>query len=229
MNDIFYIGAYWKNRKQKLDVLLSPTLTLLEGLARMDDQFLDLFEKGNSRSQALKSKVLKTEDELCRLFLKRTKKNDIDSNGYSSIGYRLSFWNGQGDGQASSISFSLGTNSDILSNYVLIDLPSEGVLKERLLQIDIVLQIIELLITNFNPEVIVLNSRRLQAELDSVDDVGWVSYKKNISRKFRMSDDNIVHVSNYMGGHLFYLKNESGKAYNYSSIAHLKGLTKSLF
>ncbi|WP_256002782.1 Imm52 family immunity protein [Pedobacter deserti] len=226
MNDVFYIGAYWTNRKQKLEEILQPALNVLQGLSVIDNQFQYYYELGNSRKQALEKQVVIRQNELHRLFLLRVKKNDLDWEGYNSIGYRLGLWNGQSDYESSSVSFNVGCSSPRLGNNILIKFPSEGEAKQRLLGLPKVRQIIDLVVENFNPDILVLNSRRLQEELDVVNEVGWVTYKRQLIKNPTLSHK-IIHDSSYKGGHLFYLRTDTGLANDYDLINDLKILKTS--
>lgn len=226
MNDIFYIGAYWKNRKQKVEDIIMPTLKVLEGLSVIDNQFQNIYELGKSKKEALQKNVPRTDNELLRLFLTSVKKTDVDGEGYSSIGYSVKLWNGQSDYESSSVSFNLGSSSSSISNSCLVKLPAEGLAKERLLEPTTVYRIIDLIIENFDPDILVLNSRRLQTELDAANEVGWITYKKILDKIPRVSDP-IMHEPNYKRGHLFYLKTDSGLVYDYKLIRDIGVLKRS--
>ncbi|WP_285010118.1 Imm52 family immunity protein [Pedobacter faecalis] len=223
MNDVFYVGAYWSNRKQSIDEILRPSLNVLEGFAALDSQFQYYYEAGMSREEALAKKVTLTQGELRRLFLVGVKKNDLDFEGHRKIGYSLRFWNGQSDRESSSVSFNLGSNSPRISNNCLVKIPAEGAAKERLLGFSKSRQVIDLIIENFEPEILVLTSRKLQTDLDVINEIGWVTYKKQIISKKIMST-NIIHEPNYKNGHLFYLNTDTGLVYNYDMIGDLESL-----
>src|SRR5436190_19984156 len=46
MIDSFYIGAYWTNRKEKLESIVNKTVSFLGELAISDEQFFDWYELG---------------------------------------------------------------------------------------------------------------------------------------------------------------------------------------
>ena len=227
MTDTFHIGAYWKNRKQLLDNIINPTVQTLKELGEIDEQFLNLYELGNSRKQALENKVSVSSESIKKLYQKRSKKNDFDQNGYSKIGYRLSLWTGHTDYESSAISFNAGSSSTLLTDLCLINIPTEGTAKNRLLQFDKVKEIINLLIQKWNPDIIVLNSRELSNALDTTNEVGWVTYTKKLKGRVKLNDK-VVHEEDFSGGHLFYLKTENDLAYDYSLMSHLLQLKKEI-
>jgi hypothetical protein len=223
MIDNFYIGAYWKDRPQLLSSIIIPTMQTLIDLADIDEQFADLYELGMSRKQALEHKALLSPHFIEKLYQKRIKKADFDANGYSKIGYSLSLWTGQKDAEASNISFGIGKNSTALTNVCLIQIPSEGLANHRLLHLDKVKAIITILVENWDPEVVVLNSKKISNTLDLLNEVGWVTYRKNLKGKPKLSG-HVIHDDNFLGGHLFHLNTAS--VYDYDLIDELVPITK---
>jgi hypothetical protein len=202
MIDTFRIGAYWNRREELLDTVINPTLKTLIGLSELDKQFSDLYELGMSRKEAVEYKVSLTTEAIKVLYKKRLKKNDIDTKGYSKIGYRLSVWTGHKDDEACQISFGVGSSSNTATNLCLIGIPTEGIARERLLQLDKVKEIIGLLIQNWNPDVVILNSRELSNALDTTNEVGWVTYTKKLKGRIKLSDK-VVHEDSLWGGTFF--------------------------
>ncbi|NVM64709.1 hypothetical protein FHW88_002998 [Mucilaginibacter sp. SG538B] len=222
MIDTFYIGAYWKDRKQLLDSVIDPTVQTLKRLCEIDEHFLNLYELGMSRKQALECRVSLSPEYIKKLYQGGLKKNDLDQNGYSKIGYRLSLWTGHKDGEASNVSFGVGKSSERLSNVCLIEMPAEGPARDRLLTLAKVKQIMKVLIENWQPDVVVLNSKELSNALDVGNDIGWVTYRKGLKSKIKLKSDIITQV-NFIDGYLFYLN--SDVVYNYdlmNSLAALK-------
>jgi len=223
MIDAFSIGAYWKNRKQLLDSIINPTVQTLKGLGEIDEQFVNLYELGRSRKQALEHKISLSSEYIRELYLRGTKNNDLDQSGYSKIGYSLWVWTGHTDEEASNLSFSVGKSSERLSNVCLIKIPSEGVARDRLLNIEKIKKIIALLIQNWDPDMVVLNSRELSNKLDIMNEVGWVTYRKRLTGKPKLNDK-VIHDSSFCGGHLFYLNSQN--VYDYDLIDNLVPITK---
>lgn len=227
MTDTFYIGAYWKNRKEVLKNIVIPTLNTLTELRGIDDQFLNFYELGMSRKQALEREFIPSSEYVERLYRQGLKKKDMDQDGYSKIGFSLWLWSGHKDEESSQISFGVGKDSERLTNVCLIKIPIEGIAKVRLLQLDKVKQIIEVLIKNWNPDIVVLNSKELSAALNSTNEFGWVTYIKRTKGILKVSGK-IVHEPNYYGGDLFYLNTNNGLAYDYSLMNEYLPLRKTI-
>jgi hypothetical protein len=227
MIDSFHIGAYWNNRKQFFYSVISPTFKTLKGLSEIDEQFVNLYELGWSRKKALEHKFHISYENIKQLYQKDVKKNDLDQDGYSKIGYRLSLWTGHKDGEASGISFGVGMGYERLTNSCVISIPFEGPATERLLHLNKVKEILTMVIQNWDPDFAVLNSRKLSNTLDVMNQIGWVTYLRTSKNKF-YSNTGIVHEKNFNGGHLFYLQTENGLAYDYESIDKLLSFKKAM-
>ena len=72
-----------------------------------------------------------------------------------------------------------------------------------------------MIIQNWNPEIVVLNSNELSNALGTTNEIGWVTYVKRVKGQYKVSSK-IVHEPNYYGGDLFYLKTNNGLIYDYS-------------
>jgi len=226
MIDSFYIGAYWSARAESLDNAANKSLEILLRITVIDEQFKTFYEKAISRKKALEKTVSLDYEVIKSLYLKGTKKNEIDSLGYAKMGFMLRLWTGQSDGESSGISFSIGTNSTRFKNSCVITFPYEGSRKDDLLQLNKAKLIIGLLCEICDPDYAVLNSDKLSSELCTMNEIGWITYKKQLTKKPKVSH-NIIHESNYKGGHLFYLETDSGLAYDYDRIEDLKALKDS--
>jgi hypothetical protein len=111
MIDTFYIGAYWQERKELLENVVEPTVKTLIELSKADEQFVKKYELGANKKQALEHEVSISKEDIEKLYSQGLKKNDIDKDGYSKIGYRLSLWTGHKNEKSCKISFTVGKNS----------------------------------------------------------------------------------------------------------------------
>lgn len=211
MVDSFYLGAYWTQRKENLDTVVSRTLSFLQELTRLDEQFLNWYEQGYSKKEALSKKIIIDKEYIETLYKKSVKKNDLDSEGFSKIGYSIGLWSGHEEEHSSSLSINCGHSSKFFSNSVVITMPTEGELKERLLSLVTQKELFNLLIKNWNPDNIILSSNRLKSEIGT-DEIGWITYYKSIRRAPKIG--NKIVYEKYSGGHLFYLANNSCYDYN---------------
>ena len=223
MIDTFYIGAYWGSRLESLkDIVWKTTETLTE-LAKIDEQFINWYETGMSRKKALESKINIDLKNIEALYLKGIKKNDLDANGIPKEGLIVGLWTGQCDGESSGISFVTANKfeSDYISNNCIIDIPYEGVAKDRLLKIERLRRIMCLLSKIWEPDRIILTSQELKKNLGINNQIGWVTFTKNSNFSVGV---NIIKEQIDNHGYLYYLNPEIG-IINYTHASELLALT----
>jgi hypothetical protein len=125
MKERLFIGIYWNARKQHIDDCANQASQFLVKLHDFDQSsFSSWFGKGWSKEEALQ-KVIDITDivQVKNFLLERTKE---DEKEFSKIGYLASFWNGKDGLEGMSISFSVGSYSEFLTNNCLINFPFTG-------------------------------------------------------------------------------------------------------
>jgi hypothetical protein len=158
-------------------------------------------------------------DNIEMLFKKNIKKNDLDNQGFSNIGYSIDLWTGHEEKYSSSLSINGGHASKFFSNSCVLSLPIAKERQEQLLKLDKVKDIITLLISTWQPDSAVLNSNKLKDETGLINKLGWVTYVKNLAANSKISEK-IIH-ENLNGGNLFYLKMNNNSCYDYDLIQEL--------
>lgn len=207
MIDSFYIGAYWKQRKESLDIVVKKTTSFLERLTRLDEQFLKWYEQG------YRKEIILDKENIEALYRKRVKRNDLTSDGFSKIGYSVSMWSGGEEEYSSNLSINCGHSSKFFSNNCVITMPTEGEKKESLLKLAKQRELVDLLVKSWDPDNIILSSNRLKSEIET-DEVGWITYYKLI-KQVPKTNGNVVYEK-YNDGHLFYLANDKSYDYNWA-------------
>lgn len=211
MIDSFYLAAYWVQRKENLHIVVEKTISFLQDLTRLDEQFVNWYALGYDKKDALRNKIIIDKESIEALYKKRVKKNDLDNEGFSKIGYSIGMWSGDEEEYSSSLSINCGHASKYFSNSCVITMPTEGEQKERLLGLIKQKELVNLLIKSWEPDKIILSSNRLKNEIGT-DEVGWITYNKSLKRVPKIS--NKVIYEKHDRGHLFYLAN--GVSYDYS-------------
>ena len=206
MIDSFYIGAYWGSRAEPLEQVKNKILQTLQTLAEIDEQFLNWYEGGNSRKQALEKKVSIDANTLERLCLEMVKKGELDEKGFAKMGFLFGVWSGHLDDESSGISLNVGGafTSPHLCNSCVITLPFEGVARERLLQVDRAKKSITILVEIWSPDYAVLTSHQLRDKLNAANKVGWITYHKSINKVPNITSQ--VVYEKEKNGHWFYIK-----------------------
>ncbi|HMK19255.1 MAG TPA: Imm52 family immunity protein [Chitinophagaceae bacterium] len=223
MVDVFYIGAYWWNRKEDLATVVNKTIMFLQELSNLDKEFMNWYEKGYNKKEASR-RVSIEKNNIETLYKNGIKKNDLDNEGFSNIGYSIDLWTGHKEEYSSSISINGGHASKFFSNSCVIILPIAEESKERLLKLDKQKAVISLLIKIWQPDSVVLNSNKLKDETGLINKIGWVTYFKNLNQIPKFSE-NIIHET-LNNGHLYYLKTKNDICYDYDLINELLSLKK---
>lgn len=206
MIESFYIGAYWGSRGEPLAQVRDKILQTLQKLAEIDEQFLNWYEGGTSRKQALEKKVSIDAGTIERLCLAMVKKGELDEKGFSAMGFLFGIWSGHLDDQSSSITFSVGKSftSPHLSNSCVLTVPFEGVARERLLQTEKAKKIVAVLVGIWHPDYAVFTSHQLRDKLNAANKVGWITYQKSIKKLPNITSEVIYEKAD--NGHWFHVK-----------------------
>ena len=190
-NDRFYIGAYWSPRPESLIEAVTKTSLFLNKIALIGDEYSRWYELGYSLKDA-KTKIIQSDYEMLeKLYKKRLNKDEVDSHGYSKIGYSLSAWSGNHENSLS-LSITVGSNNKFVLNCCVIKLPI-GYLVDHS-NINKVVRIMKMLYEIWNPEYVVLNSTDLRETLKLGNKIGWISlYPKKLLPKIdsRFNIDNV--------------------------------------
>ncbi len=214
MIDNFYLSAYWGSRAETLQEVVDKTWRTFDDLMKLDEQFSRWYIGGESRKAALEREVILDKASIEKLYLNELKKNELDDLGYSKNGFIMSLWTGHKDDESSGISFAVGHafNSPHISNSCVINIPGEGEARERLPKIDKMKTLIGILVEQWDPDHVVLVSKNLKAALGTINELGWITYRKNLKPGLNLSDK-VIHTR--LGpGHLFCLNLEA-RCYDY--------------
>ena len=205
--DSFIIGAYWGSRAEELSRITKKILTLLELLRQKDEQFLNFYELGSSRKEALDNKISLDEATIQKLCLQKVRKGELDEKGFSKNGFLFGLWTGQSDEESSGLTFSVGGDFSVagLSNRIIIKIPFMGQARDRLLKLENAKAIIEILVKVWNPDYAVLISDSLRDKINMGNNVGWITYRRSL----RNIPNGIMHESVH-DGHLLIVPSYSG-------------------
>jgi hypothetical protein len=156
MSDAITLHACWGNRKETVDECAKHAERFLRLLAEFDDTFGQWFKKGMSRRQALQSKVEPTFESLRNLLSKGRNRGDVSKAVIEDLGFHLRLWNGlDGDAGGAGVSNTCGSYPEPVMpepNWCDIDLPYGGLAHDRLLQVEKLCKIIDIMVTCWNPD-----------------------------------------------------------------------------
>jgi hypothetical protein len=172
MKEKYYLGAYWAGRVEPVESYARRTEGFFRLLTSVDPTFSQWFEKAGSRAGALKRPVVPDEESLLGLFKKKYR-NDEDGVSFSA-------WNGAPDGESTGVRLSCGSTSELLGDLCVMDLPTGGDARERVLTAPVLSQALRAAVLAWDPAWGVVTST---AHRDRVSElavpgtfVGWVTY-----------------------------------------------------
>jgi hypothetical protein len=219
MVDTFYTGGYWSEGKDCLGSVVDKTMSFLEKLSKIDIQFANWYQLGYTKREALQRKVNLDQNYISNLYRSRIKKNDLDEDGFSKIGFSIDLWTGHEEDFSSSLAINCGHSSKNFKNSCVINIPIEGEAKDRLLSIDKQKEIFHLLIDEWHPQNIIVNSKSLSGITQMPNEIGWMTYIKEL-KKIPDFKSKIIR-KHFNGGHLFYLETKNSFCYDYDLMEEL--------
>lgn len=176
MNENYYAGAYWGQRKESSEECARRLAALLEGLSTVDPSLVRWFQQGRSRADSLKRPLSPHLAEL-EPFVRRGKDRTFDDLGFS-----LGGWNGAlDDEEAVGFLIACGGYSEWVGNRCVFTLPSSGPSQERILTAPALAALMRATAAAWEPDWGVAISEQHRDAMKSrrskgVPYVGWVTY-----------------------------------------------------
>ena len=172
MTEKYYMGAYWPGRVEPVESYARRAELFFRLLAPSDSTFNRWFEKAGSRAEALKSSFVPDEASLHDLFKKKYRRD--------GAGVAFSAWNGEPDGASTGVRLSCGSTSPLLGDLCVMDLPTRGDVRERVLTAPVLARVLRAAALAWDADWGVATS---MAHRDKVSEfavpgtfVGWLMY-----------------------------------------------------
>ena len=128
----YIVGAYWPSRKETLDHCAARLQQFFVELEASDPAFLNWYERGRSRKDAVEKRVNATDIQYLRGLLDRGRnRRDVDHAIMEELGFRIGVWNGARDLKEAGINIACGLHWEdkqkrtTLYNSIVVDLPKE--------------------------------------------------------------------------------------------------------
>lgn len=228
MTDSFYLGAYWKTQDDSMDVIANRTRIILHKLGEFNEHFINWYPLGLSRRMALENKVQIETNYLKSLYLNNSKEiiNSIQGNNRNY--YTIGFWTGHREGEASSISFTMGGKFDNLNLYncCVLKIPFEGDTNRALLTLTNGKYLLKILLESLDPDYAVLTSHALNDKFNTDKKPGWITYiKEDNMEKFNAEQ---LHTERVNNGNIYFLSQQEDICYNYNLVDYLTPVAKIL-
>jgi len=178
MAETYQVGAYWGIRKEPAIVCARRLAGLLHCLAHCDDVFTSWFSDGISR-QAAPTEVKPHDESALEALLHQGRNRREDNRSViEELGFTVGLWNGQDDSGSSSIIMQCGSYSEWVSNSVVLRLPRQGLPRERIVQVNVLTQILQCIVTAWQPDAAsVASSDYVSLVHDTWGPmVGWITF-----------------------------------------------------
>lgn len=144
---ITQINVMWRARKQTLEECTKDFLVFLERLKLNDNRFSTWYERGYSRKEGLKNKVVFEFD-----YIKNKLCSDCKNSDYPEFDFDIGFWNGgKKDATSFGISASLGGDGKVGNSICNLTFPYEGELYEYYKTQENWEKLLKLFIDHWNP------------------------------------------------------------------------------
>jgi hypothetical protein len=173
MNEQFYIGAYWGNRREARTECAERLETMLRGLAGCHEIMTRWYRIASSKRAALRHPIA-----LTRAALEPLLKVVCPPLG-SSLGYAFSSWNGKDPPEAMGLTVTVGAwNPHASVNSVVLELPQVSPETETFFDAAVLVRAVEIIARAWDPEwALVINHEfRKRTQPPGPGNIGWITY-----------------------------------------------------
>jgi Immunity protein 52 len=178
MGETYYIGAYWRARREDAEACARRLAALVQSLAPMDPLFASWFKGAKSLKESLK-RPLELELPSLQKYVQSRIMRDSARKPIEDLGFSIGLWNGhQGDNDAW-LRIYCGAYSEFSGNSCVLKAPYEGPGSERVLTTPFQTQALRAIATAWDPDwgVGISSAHRDIIESKCPDVlVGWVTY-----------------------------------------------------
>ncbi|KFA88598.1 Imm52 family immunity protein [Archangium violaceum] len=179
MQEDYYIGAYWGPRKETALECARRAELLLRGLARCDSSFSQWYRAGRGFPRELPGHPVQPEvKELEQLFLRSRNRTDVGKEVIEDLGFSRIMWNAKQT--ATDLHLSCGKYSPWGGpNVCLLKPPGQGPVRERLLRVPVLAEVLTCMVTAWDPDFAMASSSEmvdLVEKRGSEVRMGWLTY-----------------------------------------------------
>lgn len=167
----FHIGCYWGARSETIEECfkkVSQTLNLLKETELA--YFQQWYRLGKSRKDALKHQVSTNEADLVKLLEKGKDKL------FPDLGYSISLWNGQKEGEDLRFSIRCGSTFAKTGNTVNFNLPKQGDQINDFINFESIYSLISRLIPIWSPDWVRVESYKARDLVPENEKLGWLTF-----------------------------------------------------
>ena len=179
MQDKYYMGAYWGPRQETASECARRAELFFHMLARCDSSLTQWYRAGKGFPKELPGYPLRPQVEELEEFLQKGRiRTDVDREVIEDLGFSQMVWNSKKD--ATDIRLVCGGYSPWGSpNICLLNPPRQGTVRERLLRVPVLTEVLTSMATAWDPDFAIVSStemvRLVQKQKGEVR-VGWLTY-----------------------------------------------------
>ena len=179
MQEDYYVGAYWGLRKETALECARRAEVFFHMLARCDPSFVQWYRAGRGFPRELPGWSVRTEvKELEELFFKGRHRTGVSKKISEDMGFRQMVWNAKKE--ATNIHLSCGKYSPWGGPNVCLLYPSKEMpVRERLLRVSVLAEVLTSMATAWDPDFAVATSDEMRHHVKKQKgevDVGWLTY-----------------------------------------------------
>jgi hypothetical protein len=179
MREDYYVGAYWGPRQETALECARRAELFFHMLARCDPTFAQWYRGGSGAPRELPGHPVRPEaKEWEQLFLRGRNRTDVGKKVIEELGFREYVWNAKKE--RTRLGFHCGGYSPWGGpNSCLLEPPQEGAVRERILRVPVLTEVLTCMVTAWNPDFAVATSDEM---LDLIQKrkrevrVGWLTY-----------------------------------------------------
>jgi immunity protein 52 of polymorphic toxin system len=178
MDEVYYMGAYWRARHENAEACARRLAALVQALAPMDPLLASWFKGAKSLKESLK-RPLELELSSLQKYVQSRNMRDSARKPIEDLGFSIGLWNGHQGGNDAWLSIYCGAYSEFTGNSCVLEAPFKGPGSERVLTAPFQAQALRAIATAWDPDWGVGISRDhrniIEARCPDVL-VGWVTY-----------------------------------------------------
>jgi hypothetical protein len=180
MEETYYLGTYWKTRREGVETCARRAELFFALLARCDPTLRQWYRSGRVTRRSPLPQV-RTDDveNLKEHLLRGRHRADLDKSVMEEMGFTLSVWNKYPDASSTKIRICCGAYARFTSNVCLIEPPSEGEASERMLSLPMLEQLLECAAKAWDPDWGTVTTYQFSEALSQDDNevqMGWLMY-----------------------------------------------------
>jgi hypothetical protein len=169
-----FAGAYWGKRPETREHAARRLLMFLESVGDASEALATWYPKLRRKSKGGQRPILLSATELAEVL--RSNRRDLDGTAIDKLGFNVGLWNGDGV----SVSATIGSYDEFVSNSVLLAVESGA----EPLSEDAWRRVLEAMKHAFDPErAAVASTEKLTASpVATAWEVGWITYRRGDPR-----------------------------------------------